>query len=152
MGKKSCDFLCPEELLVQVGSTKTIRLVVSRGSDDKRFVVPKALNLHGPQGSYVLRICSQTGRSWNSQERPRDSIFRLRLFLLLLLLVAGKKPRHLVGELVSCSPNHCLLMNGLPLNAVAFESSGKKDRAAEADLLHGMSHSTKTRHNWQALI
>ena len=42
MGKKSCDFLGSDELLVHVGSTKAIRLVVSGGSD-KRLVVPKAL-------------------------------------------------------------------------------------------------------------
>ena len=42
MGKKSCDFFGSKEGGVDVGSTKAVGLVVSRGSD-KRVVVPKAL-------------------------------------------------------------------------------------------------------------
>ena len=40
MGKKSCDFLGSKERAIDVGSTKAIRLVVSRGSD-KRMVIPE---------------------------------------------------------------------------------------------------------------
>ena len=42
MSKKSCDFLSSKEVLINVGSTKAIGLVESRGSD-KRLVVQEAL-------------------------------------------------------------------------------------------------------------
>ena len=58
MGKKSCDFFGSKEGGVDVGSTKAVGLVVSRGSD-KRVVVPKALcmGLKGvPVWEQVLKL------------------------------------------------------------------------------------------------
>ena len=42
MSEKSCNFLGPKERPIDVGSTKAIGLVESRGGD-KRLVVPKSL-------------------------------------------------------------------------------------------------------------